>query len=203
MPRCRPPPPGTGSCWAGRSGMRRTGGVWAVEGTGSFGAGLTSLLTGRGETVVEVDRPKRPARRNGAKSDLLDAARIAREVLAGEHLARPRARGDRETLRVLLATCRCAVDARTRSINQLKALMVSAPPGLRERLRHRCTAAQVRCCARLRVHASHSTEHRVTVQAMRATCGCRKLTRRAWTCGFASVAEVRDDRQSWRCDCST
>src|SRR4029453_9521283 len=42
--------------------------VWAIEGTGSFGAGLTSLLADQGELVVEVDRPKRPARRNGAKS---------------------------------------------------------------------------------------------------------------------------------------
>ena len=140
-----------------------------MEGTGSFGAGLASLLTDHGEMVVEVDRPKRPARRNGAKSDALDATRAAREVLAREQLAQPRARGDREALRVLLATRRCVVDARTKSINQLKALIVSAPPGLRERLRRRCTAQQVRCCARLRVHASYSTEYRVTVQAMRAT----------------------------------
>ena len=90
-------------------------------------------------------------------------------MLAREHLAQPRARGDREALRVLLATRRCVVDARTKAINQLKAMIVSAPPGLRERLRRRCTAAQVRCCARLRVHANHSTEYRVTVQAMRAT----------------------------------
>jgi transposase len=143
--------------------------VWAVEGTGSFGAGLTSLLVTSGEMVVEVDRPKRPGRRNGAKSDALDATRAAREVLAREHLAQPRARGDREAMRVLLATRRCAVDARTKAINQLKALIVGAPPALRERLRGRCTAAQVRCCARLRVHATHSIEHRVTVQAMRAT----------------------------------
>jgi transposase len=143
--------------------------VWAIEGTGSFGAGLTHLLADHGELVVEVDRPKRPARRNGAKSDALDATRAAREVLAREHLAQPRARGDREAMRVLLATRRCVVDARTKSINQLKALIVSGPPALRERLRGRCTAAQVRCCARLRVHASHSLEHQVTVQAMRAT----------------------------------
>ena len=95
--------------------------VWAVEGTGSFGAGLTSLLVDHGELVVEVDRPKRPARRNGAKSDALDAARAAREVLAREHLAQPRARGEREAVRVLLATRRCVVDARTKAINQLKA----------------------------------------------------------------------------------
>lgn len=43
--------------------------AWAIEGTGSFGAGLTALLRDHGEQVVEIDRPKRPARRNGAKSD--------------------------------------------------------------------------------------------------------------------------------------
>lgn len=32
----------------------------AVEGAGSYGAGLTRLLVERGEWVVEADRPKRP-----------------------------------------------------------------------------------------------------------------------------------------------
>jgi transposase len=150
--------------WALRQAPGRR--VWAVEGTGSFGAGLTSLLTDHGELVVEVGRPKRPARRNGARSD----------VLAREHLAQPRARGEREALRVLLATRRCAVDTRTTAINQLKALIVSAPPELRERLRGRCTAAQVRCCARLRVHATQTTEYRVTVQAMYAHEGVSGLS---------------------------
>ena len=54
---------------------------WAVEGAGSYGAGLTRLLVDRGESVVEVDRPKRPARRSG-KSDALDAVRAAREAVA-------------------------------------------------------------------------------------------------------------------------
>ena len=43
--------------------------VWAIEGTGSFGSGLTTFLLEQGEWVVEIDRPKRPARRDGAKSD--------------------------------------------------------------------------------------------------------------------------------------
>jgi transposase len=63
--------------------------VWAIEGTGSFGAGLTTFLLEQGEWVVEVDRPARPARRNGAKSDELDAARAACEALSRQHLAPP------------------------------------------------------------------------------------------------------------------
>src|SRR2546428_596597 len=63
--------------------------VWAIEGTGSFGSGLTTFLLERGEWVAEVDRPARPARRTGAKSDQLDAARAAHlqsqlELLIGE-----------------------------------------------------------------------------------------------------------------------
>jgi transposase len=55
--------------------------VWAIEGSGSYGAGLTTFLLERGEWVVEIDRPGRPARRNGAKTDELDAVRAAREAL--------------------------------------------------------------------------------------------------------------------------
>ncbi len=36
--------------------------VFAIEGTGSFGAGLTRFLTGRGERVLEVGRLRRERR---------------------------------------------------------------------------------------------------------------------------------------------
>ena len=40
--------------------------VWAIEGTGGYGAGLTRFLAAHAEQVVELDRPKRAARRHGA-----------------------------------------------------------------------------------------------------------------------------------------
>ena len=58
-------------------------GAWAIEGTGGHGAGLSRHLSELGEIVVELDRPKRAQRRNGAKSDPLDAVRAAREALSG------------------------------------------------------------------------------------------------------------------------
>ena len=73
---------------------------WAVEGAGSFGAGLAGFLHQHGEAVVEVGRPKRPAHRSGAKSDPLDAIRAAREALGQDRLATPRRRGQREALLV-------------------------------------------------------------------------------------------------------
>jgi transposase len=123
---------------------------WAIEGTGSFGAGLTAFLLERGERVVEIDRPKRPARRNGAKSDRLDAGRAAREALTHEHLASPRQRGRREAIRVLLGTRGSAIAARTKAVTHLKALLVSAPCELREDLRRDSTARLLARCARLR-----------------------------------------------------
>lgn len=143
--------------------------VWAVEGTGSYGAGLTTFLLERGEWVVEIDRPARPARRDGAKSDDLDAVRAAREALSREHLAAPRARGDREALRVLMAARQGAVIARTKAIGQLKALIVNAPQGLRDHLRRSTTNEQLQRCARLRTLPSHSIEHRATIRALRGT----------------------------------
>ena len=64
--------------------------MFAVEGTGSFGAGLTRSLTGRGERVLEVGRLRRE-RRSGGKTDALDAVRAARSVLTERRPATPRA----------------------------------------------------------------------------------------------------------------
>jgi transposase len=143
--------------------------LWAVEGAGSFGAGLAVFLQQRGEHVLEVGRPKRPASRTGAKSDALDAVRAAREALGQEHLATPRQRGQREALRVLLTTRRCATLARVAAIGQLKALLVGAPEELRAELRGQPTSRQVAYCAGLRERPTRSLEHRATVPALRAT----------------------------------
>ncbi len=96
---------------------------------------MSAYLTGCGERVVEVARPKRSHRTGGRKSDTINAIRAARETLSCEHLIDPRRRGQREALRVLVSTRASAVVARTRAINHLKALIVSAPEALRAELR--------------------------------------------------------------------
>jgi transposase len=142
--------------------------VWAIEGTGSFGSGFCTYLLEKGEWVVEIDRPARPATRNGAKSDELDAARAAREALSREHLAQPRRRGDREALRVLLATRQSAIGARTQAINLLKGILVSAPESLRNSFRNVSTDQQLVRCSRLRLSANRTEEHRCTALTLRA-----------------------------------
>jgi len=61
--------------------------AFAIEGAGSYGAGLASLLLASGFPVYEVERPRRRERRQG-KSDLLDAARAAGRLLSGDEPAR-------------------------------------------------------------------------------------------------------------------
>src|SRR5207302_7102480 len=82
--------------------------VWAVEGSGSYGAGLARYLAERGETVLEASRTPRSERRLRGKDDALDAVRTARAALAGEELALPRNGKRREALRLLLVARRSA-----------------------------------------------------------------------------------------------
>jgi hypothetical protein len=68
-----------------------------VEGTGSYGAGLTRQLDRAGITVVEVDRPNRQVRAREGKSDPVDAVTAARAALSGRALGVPKSRvGDVE-----------------------------------------------------------------------------------------------------------
>lgn len=61
--------------------------AWAIEGSGSYGAGLARFLADRGETVLEVSRTPRSNRRLHGKDDTLDAVATARAALAAERLA--------------------------------------------------------------------------------------------------------------------
>ena len=58
-----------------------------VEGTGSYGAGLTRHLTAADIEVVEVNRPNRQLRRQRGKDDHTDAEAAARAALGGEATA--------------------------------------------------------------------------------------------------------------------
>ena len=107
--------------------------VFALEGAGSYGAGLVRFLERAGFAVYECERPRRQERRRG-KSDLIDAALAARRLVAGEGLSIPRGGGRREELRLLLLERRSAVQARTAAINQLGSLLITAPDELRDRL---------------------------------------------------------------------
>jgi transposase len=140
--------------------------AFAIEGGGSYGAGLARFLAGEGVPVFECERPRRHERRRG-KNDALDALRAARRLAAGEGLSQLRGSGRRELLRVLLVERRGADQARTACLNQLHALVVTAPPALRARLgecrRERLAAS----AARLRRRPGDDREQATLVQVLR------------------------------------
>jgi hypothetical protein len=142
--------------------------VWAVEGAGSYGAGLTDYLLDNNERVVEVDRPKRSKRKAGVKSDEVDAVRAAKDALSAKRLAEPRQRGELEAVRVFKSTRKQAMQVYSASLVQLKALVVKAPEGLRARLRGLSATELLATCAAMREQQTQSLEWTANVTAMRA-----------------------------------
>ncbi|MFE2318813.1 IS110 family transposase [Streptomyces sp. NPDC059441] len=133
--------------WARKSGTVRRAGV---EGTGTFGAGLSRYLLAQQVVVFEVNRPDRSARRLLGKSDPLDAQAAARAVLSGRAQARAKTGdGPVQSARMFKLAKDSAVKARTQAINQLKAVLVVADPALRERLSGLGNRELFRTCARL------------------------------------------------------
>jgi transposase len=145
--------------WASDLGVPR----FAVEGTGSYGAGLTAFVVAAGGVVFECERPRRRDRRQG-KSDLIDAKAAAKRLLTGEPLGRPRGGGVRDDLRVLLLERRGAVRARTAALNQLQAVIVTAPDAVQARFRGLDGKQAAKQAARLR---SRTDETAVVVFVLR------------------------------------
>lgn len=107
-----------------------------VEGTGSYGAGLTRHLLAEDVPVVEVDRPNRQRRRRRGKSDPQDAITAARAAQSGDALGAAKTRnGSVEAIRVLRVVCSSARNDRTRALNQMRSLVSTAPDDVREELR--------------------------------------------------------------------
>jgi transposase len=141
--------------------------VWAVEGSGHYGAGLARHLSSRGETVLEAGRGPRNERRLQGKDDQLDAARAARTVLASETLALPRSGQRREALRLLLVARRSAVDVRREALVQLRSVIVTAPDELRSELRGLPTGRLIERCSGFHRSSSRTPDAHATTLVLR------------------------------------
>jgi transposase len=156
--------------WAERLGpVAKVG----IEGTGTYGAGLSRFVRDYGLAVVEVDRPDRSTRRRRGKSDPIDAEAAARATLAGTAATTPKTRQGRvEMIRVLRVARRSALTARVVAGEQLHSLVTSAPEEVRIPLRRLTTTRQLaRACAGLRPGAlsdpSAATKHALRTIARR------------------------------------
>jgi len=142
--------------------------AWAIEGTSSYGAGLSRLLVARGEEVIEIDSPRRAKRRRGAKSDSIDAVRAARDALAQHRHATPKHGDTRAALRMLLVARSSAVDAYATAQRQLHDLVVTCPESLRAKLRNRTPRGLLSACEHLRQPAHGDIHTATTVSTLRS-----------------------------------
>ena len=129
------------------------GSIWgfAIEGTGSFGAGLTRYLQALGYRVLEANRPPRNSqRRANGKDDTIDAEHAARAALTGALTATPRdTTGITEAVRVTKIARDLAVQQRALMLRMIKSMMIPAPEGLRAELEDLTDAKLINACAGL------------------------------------------------------
>ena len=124
-----------------------------VEGTGSWGVGLTRFLHDEEIVVIEVDRPNRQKRRREGKSDPTDAVAAARAALSGEASVTPKTRnGSVEQIRVLMVARRSAREQRIQTLNQLRHLVFCAPEEIRIRFKDRPKMGLITEAANMRPH---------------------------------------------------
>ena len=122
-----------------------------IEGTGSYGAGLTRLLLGESVRVVEIDRPNRQRRRRRGKSDPQDAITAARAAQSGDACGEAKTRdGNVEAMRVLRVARFSARKARTQTLNQMRSLISTGPESIRAELRHLKAGPMLDCASAYR-----------------------------------------------------
>jgi transposase len=151
--------------WAGSHGdVIRAG----VEGTGSYGAGLTRQLA-QTVAVIDVVAPDKQERRLRGKTDRIDAYSAARAVLSQRAVSIPKTRdGEVEAVRVLRSTRQLLVKQRTETMNQLQGFIVSAPEQLRVALAGLAGKDLAKACQRLRDRQADDTVTTATKDALRS-----------------------------------
>jgi transposase len=103
-----------------------------IESTGSYGAGLLRYMQTAGVEVLEVTAPDRHDRRKRGKNDDLDAQSAAHAAFAGQRTVTPRSRdGMVESLRVLKACRKTAVNARRIALQMIQNTIIAAPDAWR------------------------------------------------------------------------
>jgi transposase len=130
-----------------------------IEGTGSYGAGITRHLSDAEITVLEVDRPDRSDRRRKGKDDDLDAINAARAAARGQRTTIPKTKdGSVEALRVLRVTRANAVRERKNALQLLHMTIVASPEELRDQVRNLTRMQLIRTCAAWRPDTSNATD---------------------------------------------
>jgi transposase len=167
--------------------------AWAIEGTRHYGLGLVRHLASAGRQVAGIDGTRHVGKRRAGKSDPIDAVRAARELLARPRPGQLRADGDREALRLLMTDRDNAVQPGKTARTVLTSVIVTAPAGLREELRHLPAERRARACAALACPGGADRLTRVTYQTL-TRLGQRIAALAAVAAGIeAQIAEIVEE----------
>lgn len=140
--------------------------VVGIEGTSSYGVGITRAAQVAGIAVREVSRPDRQVRRRQGKSDPLDAYQAARAVLAGRADAHAKS-SDIDGLRALFTARRSAAKARQAAQVQIRQQLVTAPAAIREKYRSLSMVRLLKTLAVARPATCEDPAERAAVLALR------------------------------------
>lgn len=138
-----------------------------IEGTSSYGTGITRTAVDAGLEVFEVIRPERAVRRREGKSDPLDAYQAARAVLSGRATAAAKA-ADVTALRALHNARRSAVKARAAAQVQIRQQLVTSPVAIREKYRHLTAVRLIQTLAACRPGVHPNAEDRLVLTALKS-----------------------------------
>jgi transposase len=148
-----------------------------IEGTSSYGVGITRAAVAEGFGVVEVMRPERAERRRLGKSDPIDAYQAARAAM-GSHRTAPVKHGTIDGIRALHNARRSARKARAAAMVQIHHQLVTAPPAIRERYRTMGAEKRITVLARIQIRPDRDPIERAIMLALKTLAQrCVELTR--------------------------
>lgn len=140
--------------------------VIGIEGTSSYGVGITRAAQAAGIEVREVTRPDRAQRRRRGKSDPIDAYEAARAVLAGRADAHAK-REAIDPLRALHNARRSAAKARQAAQVQIRQQLITAPTAIREKYRGLSIVRLIKTLAACRPGVHDDPADRAVLTALR------------------------------------
>jgi len=138
-----------------------------IEGTSSYGVGVTAAAIAAGYRVVEVIRPERAERRRLGKSDPIDAYQAARAALGNHRIAPAKNAEQIEGIRALHNARRSAMKARTCAMRQIHAQLITAPTPIREKYRDMASQKRLMVLARMQVPANRTPVERAVLLVLK------------------------------------
>jgi transposase len=167
----------------------------SIEGTRSYGLGVTRAVTAAGLAVIEAEQPTRTSRRGRGKSDPIDAHLAVKFALGldVDRLPTPRADGDRDALRILLGARHDLTLTATAQTNRLRALLRDGEDPDHALACASLTDTVLATLARRRLPAHATRAHAVRHDEIRRLALAVRQARHALTANRAQLHTIVDE----------